>query len=273
MNALIPALLFLAAITWHAAIFRLSPRLGLVKPNFRKTPIMASYGIVSFGYMVAAIVALASAGLVEWRHAMLYLWVMGAMWALGAADDIWGSRDVGGFLGHFRKLFTQGEVTTGAVKAIGGGVVGIAAGYAISEGQPVRWALAAVLIPLAANMLNLLDLRPGRAAAVFFAGLVVTYTVTLGRLQAPWVVAAIAVVAFAWAAADSRGRAMMGDSGSNSLGAALGVTMALSTGIAFQLAAILCIAALHVFSERHSISDLIERNPILRRLDRLVGVR
>jgi UDP-N-acetylmuramyl pentapeptide phosphotransferase/UDP-N-acetylglucosamine-1-phosphate transferase len=273
VNTAVPVLLILGAVLWHIMVFRLAPRLGLVKPNFRKTPIMASYGIVSFGYVAAAIVTAAYLGPAQWRHALLYLWVMAVMWALGAADDIWGSREVGGFAGHFRKLFTQGKITTGAVKAIGGGIVGIAAGYVISEGEPVRWALAAVLIPLTANMLNLLDLRPGRASAVFFLGLGVTCLVTLGRLQAPWVVGAIALVAFAWAIPDSRGKAMMGDSGSNSLGAALGVTVALNTFPAFQMVAILCIAALHVFSERHSISDLIERNPILRRLDRLVGVR
>jgi UDP-GlcNAc:undecaprenyl-phosphate/decaprenyl-phosphate GlcNAc-1-phosphate transferase len=273
MNAAIPALLIAAAAVWHLVIFRLSPRLGLIRPNFRKQPIMASYGIASFGYVAALISILYVYDVVLWQHALLYLWVMAAMWALGVADDLWGSREVGGFLGHFRKLLTQGKVTTGVVKAIGGGIVGIGAGEAVCGGDPLRWVLAAVLIPLMANALNLLDLRPGRAAAVFFLGLGVTCIVTLGRLQAPWVVGAIALVAFVWAIPDSRGRAMMGDSGSNSLGAALGVTMALNTGITFQLVAILCIAALHLFSEKHSISDLIERNRALRRLDRLLGVR
>lgn len=273
MSVILHAVLLVAALGWNLLIYRLSPRLGLLKPNFQKTPIMASYGIVSFPYMVAGIVHLGCLDVIQWRHALLYLWVMAAMWALGIADDVWGSREVGGFLGHFKKLFTQGKVTTGAVKAIGGGVVGVVAGYVISEGEPVRWALAAVLIPLAANMLNLLDLRPGRAVAVLFLGLGVTYIAAFGELQAGWAVGVIALVAFAWAIPDSRGWAMMGDSGSNSLGAALGVTMALNTGIYFQLIAILCIAALHLFSEKRSISDLIENNPALRRIDRLLGVR
>jgi UDP-GlcNAc:undecaprenyl-phosphate GlcNAc-1-phosphate transferase len=273
MSLAAPRGLLAAAVAWHVATFRLAPRLGLVKLNFRKAPIMASYGVASFGYVVATLGSLGLMDVVQWRHVLLYLWVMAAMWALGVADDIWGSRDVGGFAGHFRKLFKECKLTTGAAKAIGGGAVGIWAGYQISDGDPARWILAAMLVPLSANLLNLFDLRPGRAVAVFFLALGVICIVALGSLQSAWIVGAIAAVALVWAIPDSLGRAMMGDSGSNSLGAALGITMALNTGIVFQLAAICVIAALHVFSERHSITDLIEHNRTLSWIDRRLGVR
>lgn len=262
-----------AAILWHVFVFRLAPRLGLVRPNFRKTPIMASYGIVSFVYVAAIVCWFVISGMAKRGDAALYLCVMAAMWALGAADDIWGSREVGGFAGHFRKLFTQGKITTGAVKAIGGGIVGIAAGYVISNGDPVRWVPAAVLIPLSANLLNLLDLRPGRANAVFFFVLGVTCIPVLGSLQSPWILGAIAGVALLWAIPDSLGRAMMGDSGSNSFGAALGLAAAVNTGVAYQITAIVLIVALHIYSERHSITSLIEHNGALSWIDRKLGVR
>lgn len=273
MTTLTLLILVVIAIVWHIIVFRLAPRVGLVKPNFRKSSVMASYGVVSFGYMAAVIAALATLGVVQSRHAVLYLWVMAAMCGLGLMDDLWGSREVGGFAGHFRRLLCEGKVTTGVVKAIGGGVVGVGAGYQISNGDPARWVTTALLVPLSANLLNLVDLRPGRAAAVFFLALGVTYITALGSLQAGWIVASVAVIALAWAVPDSLGKAMMGDSGSNSLGAALGVTMAINTGIIFQSAAILVIAALHLYSEKCSISNLIERNRVLNWIDRKLGVR
>lgn len=273
MDLLIPVVLTLTAVGWHIGVFRVSPRLGLVKPNFNKQPIMASYGIVSFAYVAAAVCSLAAMGGAQWSDAGLYLGVMGVMWALGAIDDIYGTREVGGFRGHFRKLLRERKLTTGAAKALGGGVVGLAAGWIVSGGDLVRWVPAALVIPLAANVLNLVDLRPGRAAAVFFLGLGVICIAELGRLQAPWVVGAVAAVAFAWALVDSRGRAMMGDSGSNSLGAALGLTIVLSTGLAFQAAAVVCLVAIHWYSEKHSIAALIERNAVLRGIDGRLGVR
>jgi UDP-N-acetylmuramyl pentapeptide phosphotransferase/UDP-N-acetylglucosamine-1-phosphate transferase len=234
---------------------------------------MASYGIVSFVYTAALIGSIEILGFAKQNTAVLYLWVMAAMWILGAVDDIWGSREVGGFKGHFKKLIFERKLTTGAAKALGGGIVGVIAGWVISAGDPVKWILAAMLIPLAANLLNLFDLRPGRAVAVFFFCLGVTCIPMLDGLQAGWIISAIALTAFVWAVPDSRGKAMMGDSGSNSLGAALGVTMAINTGWIFQAAAIICILVVHWYSEKHSITKLIERNSVLKAIDSRLGVR
>ncbi|MCX6343595.1 MAG: hypothetical protein NT018_00810 [Armatimonadetes bacterium] len=273
MKFLTPIFLLLTAIIIHIAIFRLAPKMGLVKLNYKKTPIMASYGIAAFGYIAAILVALALLGYGGWRETELYLAVMGAMWALGAADDIFGNRDVGGFKGHFKKLLLERQLTTGAFKAIGGGCVGIAAGWFVSGGNPVKWALAALLIPLASNILNLFDLRPGRAVAVFFFGLGVTCIRAGAQLAAPWLIGSIAIVAMAFGVLDSRAKAMMGDSGSNALGAAMGLAMVTNTGIVFQISAIIIIVAIHLYSEKRSVSALIERNPVLKSIDRRLGVR
>lgn len=276
------------AILWHVLVVLLASRLGLVKPNFQKKPILASYGLVQFPYILASGVMLAayspagSGRETDWTHwnsnpgklwvLCLYLGVMGAMWVLGAIDDIWGSREVGGFKGHFRKLLFERKLTTGAGKAMGGGLVALAAGWLIHPHQIAQAVLAAMVIALATNTLNLFDLRPGRAVAVFFCGLGVTCILTCCRLIASPLLAAIAGIALVFGIADSRGRAMMGDSGSNSLGAALGLTIALSAPN-WVIPAVLLFAAVHVYSEKRSISELIERNRALRTIDRYLGVR
>lgn len=289
----IPIAILLLAVLWHVILVRLAPRLSLVKPNFQRKPILASYGLVQFPYIVAVALVLVwgfplrldpetQSGEVVW----LYLGVMAVMWVLGAIDDVWGSREVGGFKGHFRKLLFERKLTTGAVKAMGGGLVALTAGWTIVSGFPLRSSpetptdpnsivqavLAAMVIALATNTLNLFDLRPGRAVAVLFCGLGVTCIVTCGRLVAWPLVALIAAVALVFGVADSRGKAMMGDSGSNSLGAALGLTIALSAPN-WIIPAIILFAAVHVYSEKRSISQLIERNRVLRTIDRYLGVR
>lgn len=274
------------AVVWHVLVVTLASRLGIVKPNFRKTPVLASYGLIQFPYIAAGGTILAFLGLVRASYAVLYLWVMGAMWMLGAIDDLWGSREVGGFSGHFKKLFLERKLTTGAIKAIGGGIVCLVAAYLICLDSRVpavrcyvftlplwlRVSVFAVAIALAANLLNLFDLRPGRAVAVLFLGLGVTCIVARGRLSAWPLVAAIASIAFIFGIADSREKAMMGDAGSNSLGAALGLTIVLAAP-EWTVPAILLMAAVHIYSEKHSISGLIEGNRVLRAVDRLLGVR
>lgn len=273
MKHIIPAIVGLAAVLWYAAVFSLAPKIGLVKLNYRKIPIMASYGIVSYVYMAGVMIGLAEMKYVGWKNVWLYVATMGAMWIFGIIDDVWGTREVGGFKGHFRKLLFERKLTTGAVKAIGGGIVGVAAGYFISGGSPIRWISAALLIPLASNILNLFDLRPGRAVAVFFFGLVVTYMAVGRHFESGWLVLAITAVTLMFSFIDSQGKAMMGDSGSNTLGAALGITIALNTSFIFQILAILIIITIHLYSEKHSVSSLIESNSVLRFIDRRLGVR
>lgn len=271
--------LLAAAIVWHVLLLRLAPRLGLVKPNFLKKPILASYGLVQFPYIAAIGGVMIIYGRRCWtmegpqRFVLpLYLGVMAAMWALGAADDLWGSRDVGGFGGHFKKLIFERKVTTGAIKAIGGGITALAAGWVLHPDDVLMAILSAAVVALATNTINLLDLRPGRAVAVFFCGLGVTYILTCGRPIAFPLIPVIAAVALVFGIADARGKAMMGDSGSNSLGAAMGLTIALG-GLVTMIPALICFVALHVYSEKRSISELIERNRLLRTIDRYLGVR
>ena len=272
MSYVLACLVLAAALLWHAGAVRLAPRLGLVKPNFNNKMVMASYGIVSFGYAVALVCSLGILGYARWSVVHLYLSVMGAMWALGALDDVFGTRETGGFKGHFKKLVFERKLTTGALKALGGGVVGIAAGWAIYPDNVLMWVGVVILIPLASNTLNLLDLRPGRAVGGFFFGLAVTCIATRGSLLAPWVIGSVAFVALVFGIVDSRGRAMMGDSGANALGAALGLTIALDAP-ALTGPAIAVFALIHLYSEKHSISELVERNRVLRGIDRRLGVR
>ncbi|MEK6273902.1 MAG: glycosyltransferase [Actinomycetota bacterium] len=175
-------------------------------------------------------------------------WVVGvrggraaaAVAALGLADDLWSGPERG-FRGHLR----AGR-TTGVLKLVGIPVVGLLATRKVS---------GALLVGLAANFLNQLDTRPGRALKAYLpAALAVRAPVAPAVLLLPY---------------DLRERTMLGDAGSNALGAMLGLSsVSLLTGKSRWLA-IGALAGLTLLGERRSLGELIERTPGLRALDRL----
>jgi hypothetical protein len=202
--------------------------------------------------------------------------------ALGALDDLAGDSRSKGLRGHLSAL-ARGEVTTGVVKIVGLGVTGLVSaalvdrrgavdhGSAISgHGHPGRGRTSALdtlvggaVIAATANVLNLLDLRPGRALKA---------TVIVGTLIATSSRAEAAAGAAVGAAAgllgpDLAGETMLGDTGANSAGALLGTALVQRSGRRGRLAALAVLVGLTLASERVSFTQVIESTPGLRALD------
>ncbi len=189
---------------------------------------------------------------------------------LGLLDDALGRGMAGdaarGWRGHARSAI-EGRFSTGAIKAAGGLAL---AAYAVSgrgrEGLDYVADLALLL--LATNLFNLLDLRPGRvekAFAILLAGLCVgAWTAEplelLGIFIGPVLVGATYTLSE---------RAMLGDTGSNLVGALAGISLLVVLGDDARLIALAVVAALSVYGEFRSISAAIERLPLLRLLDSL----
>ena len=188
--------------------------------------------------------------------------------AFGTYDDLYGNDGSRGFRGHLGAL-RKGELTTGAVKLAGIGATGLAAALAAGTDSDGGGALAdtvinAALIAGGANLLNLFDLRPGRAIKV---------ALLAGGLLAPAGGAAAGAGALAAAAAllpeDLGERSMLGDGGANALGAMLGTAAATSLPRSARVAALGVVAGLTAASEVVSFSRVIERTGPLRWLDML----
>jgi glucosyl-3-phosphoglycerate synthase len=162
--------------------------------------------------------------------------------ALGLADDLWSGPERG-----FRAHLARGS-STGVAKAVGIPAVALLV---------TRSLRAATLVGLAANTLNQLDTRPGRALKAFLAGALVVRGpakayVPLAVLLAPY---------------DLREMTMLGDAGANGLGAVLGYgSVGRLTGRG-QILSIAALAALTVAGETRSLGALIERTPGLSQLD------
>ncbi|MCF3135444.1 hypothetical protein [Streptomyces olivochromogenes] len=168
--------------------------------------------------------------------------------ACGAYDDVVGAGDGRrGFGDHLRAL-RAGEVTSGAVKLFGISAAALTAGALLKE-RPLDRLLAGVVIAGAAHFVNLVDVRPGRAAAVVLAlgapGL-------LRRGPAADLAAAATGAAAAVLPDDLGERAMIGDTGAHALGAALGTAVVAGNGRAGLLAHAVAVVAAAVYGDRVS---------------------
>ena len=281
MQALPLAIAFVFSLLIAPLLLRGLFEAGWVRSNFagREVPVPSGMLIPLAAFAALGVAApldrlvderiLGGAGL---AGAMLY--VVGVC-LLGVIDDLIGTpaieeglgrKDPRGLRGHARAV-VGGGFSTGAVKAIG--AFGLAA-FAVGLVVPGDWEylLAIALVVVTTNLFNLLDLRPGRALKVFFvliAGLAVgTWTLdplwTLGVF-----VGSLPVLAYF----DLTEQGMMGDTGSNAVGAIAGLWMVLvldTTGQAIALAVVFLIT---LYGEFRSISQLIDRTPVLRFIDSL----
>lgn len=202
---------------------------------------------------------------------------------LGAVDDFLDSGDSKGLRGHLSAL-AHGQITTGAIKVIGIPLASIAAGAILRTGTHKQglfafartedqgcWFSTAVdivvtggVIAGTANLFNLFDLRPGRALK---AGLLsLSFTDHVRRVSWAPMAAIVGSSTAAWSD-DLDGKVMLGDTGANALGAAIGTILA-ETASPRQRGVILAVlAGLTLASEKVSFTTVIESTPGLREID------
>lgn len=161
--------------------------------------------------------AAAGAGAAAGGPAVLVVLAAGAC---GAYDDVRGDHRRG-FRAHLAAL-RQGEVTSGAVKLFGIGAASLVAGALLKE-RPFDKVLAATVIAGTAHLVNLADVRPGRA------GLVVLALGAPGLVRGPLAAAPMGAVA-AVLGDDLAEETMLGDTGAHALGAAVGAAVAAGNG-------------------------------------------
>jgi len=184
---------------------------------------------------------------------------------LGLIDDTLSGAGRG-WRGHGKDVLS-GTLSTGLLKA--GGTLGLALLVASSlPGSDADFLLAAAVLVLATNAFNLLDLRPGRCVKAFVLlgiGLSIS-TQNSEALAGLGIFAAPVLVAGFF---DLREKAMLGDTGSNAIGALAGLWLVLTLDTDGQIVALVILLAVNLFGEFRSISNVIEKVPGLRHLDSL----
>jgi hypothetical protein len=236
------------------------------RTNHRGEPVTLLEGpALAIGGIVASAVAPASP-----RNRLAAVVACGGAAAFGGYDDLAGDRSATGFRGHLGAL-AAGEVTSGTVKLVGIGATAVAAAL-ISDGpdgaRPARLTdrlLRAGLVAGGANLINLFDLRPGRAIkAATLAGGLLAITPGGAAAAAPALAPAVALLP-----EDLDEHAMLGDAGANALGALLGIAAGTTLSRRGQVVALAAIVGLTAASEFVSFTQVIEQTGPLRWLDRL----
>lgn len=281
MHALPLLISLIVALAAAPVLLRGLAEAGFVRTNFsgREVPVPSGILIPIAGFVALGVAApldrlvddriLGARGL---TGAMIY--IIGVC-LLGTIDDLLGTpaiegglgrKDPRGVRGHM-KATVGGGFSTGAVKAIGSlGLAAFAVGLVVpGTGE---YLLATALVVITTNLFNLLDLRPGRALKVFFV-LAIALCLgawTLSPVWATTVFLGALPVLFYY---DLTEQGMLGDAGSNVVGAIAGIFMIFTLNTTGQLIALAIVGLITLYGEFRSISEMIDRTPVLRFIDQL----
>ncbi len=268
MRELVPLVVSLAiAGALAPAALRDFARNGWTRANWRGRELPFPAGVLCVASSLAAIALLGvmeAVGGGELLSTDALALAMGVAF-LGLLDDLLDA-PARGLRGHARALL-GGGFSTGVLKA--GGTVALAiAVLSDRTSSGAELALSVSVVVLCTNAFNLLDLRPGRAAKAFvvLGILMLAHTRDLAALYQLGVFVGPLLVLGAY---DLRERAMLGDTGSNLLGALAGLWVVTGLGMTGELAVLCALVALTAYGELRSISQTIESIGLLRVLDRL----
>lgn len=270
--------LFLAAAVTSALTWQVSKSMFdapvLQRRNFRGASVPVAAGVVLVVATIA-VEAVLSAVTVGWPDLVSRgptsrsLAVMAALGfgLLGCFDDLAAHGDERGFRGHVRSML-RGRLSTGGLKLAAGGLLSVIVVARTGVDSLVDLGVGAVLLALAANLGNLFDRAPGRTIKVGLLSAIVLVATTaaaeLDALSGP-VLLLGAGAGLLWA--DLREELMLGDAGSNVLGAALGLGVVATCGRLTEAIVLLVLLALNAASERVSFSKVIAAVAPLRAID------
>jgi hypothetical protein len=246
---------------------------GMVRENYRGAAVAFPAGIAIASSALVALIPLslldelASVDVFRAGTSQAITFVIGVA-LLGMLDDFVGTGAgmAHGWRGHARAA-AEGSLSTGVLKAAGtlGLALYVMAGRGLDAGD---YLLAVSVLGLATNLFNLLDLRPGRSAKALVllgAGL------TLGAWDVGplWTLGLFLGPILVLIPLDLRELGMLGDTGSNAIGAVAGLWLVLTLStLGLGIAAGLLVL-MTLYGEFRSISALVERTPGLRQLDLL----
>ncbi|HZK35142.1 MAG TPA: hypothetical protein VFD33_07520 [Bacillota bacterium] len=236
---------------------------NLLVENYKGKAIVNGAGIV---LLVPCIVATAIMVLFENNTSyILFIFVVVILSLTGLIDDLLGVSSTKGLMGHLKGL-TKGEFSTGILKAIAGLVIGAVVAY-FNYSSIFGFFMDILIFSLSVNFINLLDLRPGRAAKAYF--LFTVCLLFISGFSEAWVILPVYIGLFFYLNGEMEEEYMLGDTGASLLGGTCGYYSVLTLSMGNKAVLGFLLVVLHITTEYWSLSVVIEKIPTLRRLDRL----
>lgn len=251
---------------------------NLLKPNYRGENIPAASGLIfliilPIGFGLGFLLAINCFTSV---NAVLYLLVVLGMGLAGFIDDCLGDHGAKGFKGHLKAFWKDKKLTTGLLKALFGGAIALVFSIANARlngfgNYPWIVGIDFLLVALVPNIINLFDLRPGRAGKAY---LIIMITVLLLSLNRNFIVYTglflpITIILLIYLPYDLKAKMMLGDVGSNLLGSSLGMMMVWMLSDFGKIIALIIFISLQLAAEKISFSEIIERYRPLKYFDQL----
>ncbi|MFZ5688175.1 MAG: UDP-N-acetylmuramyl pentapeptide phosphotransferase [Bacillota bacterium] len=242
-------------------------RSGLQKNNYQRNPVPVAAGLaIIFGFSLPYAISayfLSRDALISFFQILLLSWSIAL---IGFVDDLLGDKDIKGLRGHLRS-FWQGNLTTGGLKAVAIGTLAFGVASAQSVGI-IEIIIDSLIIAFFANTLNLLDLRPGRAIKAYLTISTMLFLVA-GLSSSLLFMVGPFTASIAYLPYDLKEKAMLGDTGSNVLGAILGLGFVWFFSLQVKAGVVFLLFSFHWLLERVSLTKIIEKNKVLRFLDNI----
>lgn len=236
---------------------------GMVVKNYWGKDLVSGAGLVLLLPLMVSLLPLRN--IIGRDNMMAYICMLLSMALAGYLDDSLGGNRAKGFKGHLKGLL-KGHISTGIMKIIFALITGfILSGLYFSN--PWDMIFHTLLFSLCVNIINLLDLRPGRAIKSFMAILIIPVLSSGSRNI--WILLPVLAGLMVYTGDELKEIYMLGDTGSNLLGGILGFYMIKSPPSGVKYAFFLILGLLNLVSEFRSFSKIIESVPLLRRMDKL----
>ncbi|MCB5558486.1 phospho-N-acetylmuramoyl-pentapeptide-transferase [Anaerosalibacter bizertensis] len=234
--------------------------------NYKKESIPSSMGLL---FVIVQTITVVLIGLYVKKDLiiiMLYLVGFILIGLVGLLDDLIGDEKVKGFKGHIKSFF-KGTLTTGGLKAGIGFLIALIISIYISNGV-LEVVVNTLVIALFTNLINLFDLRPGRASKVFVIMSIILMLTSIDNYFS-FILFSFFGILIKYLPMDLKAKCMMGDVGSNTLGLTLGVYCAYTHSLNSKIIYLTILIIVQMLSEAISFSKVIEENKFLRFIDNL----
>ena len=234
--------------------------------NYRKERIPSSMGLLFVIVQTITVILIGFYLKRDITKILLYLVGFILIGLIGLLDDLIGDEKVKGLKGHIKSFF-KGRLTTGGLKAGIGFLVAVLISLYISK-SIIEAILNILVISLFTNLINLFDLRPGRASKVFII-MSVILILTSENNYFNFILFSFFGILIRYLPIDLKAKCMMGDIGSNILGFTLGVYCVFTHSMNVKIIYLLILIIIQMIAEFISFSKIIEKNSFLRFLDKL----
>jgi len=272
----------ISGIVMFRVLVRTITSAGHVRMNFqgRDIPTSLGMGFVFLTYLMFLVMSgVTSAMNKDLTHYTVPLLVtITGFGFLGLLDDIVVGREKGGFKGHLARFGKTREVSTALLKAGFGFIIAFSVSSVYWRGE--GWVMVfvdSIIIALLANAMNMLDVRPGRTAKGFLTISLFIFLISVighfisrkaGIMPITWLlIFPYLIWVLCYIKTDLSCDGMMGDTGSNVLGAVLGVLVIWEISPLNRWFILGILIGFQLLTEVTSISAIIEKVRILKAID------